>query len=197
MQIPAEYGDLASEKTRARKLAVCDASALPRMGVKGPQAAAWLAKQGVSVPEKIYGHSSLDGGEGLIIRTGTSEFFLEDSFTGTRVARLWESAANQPAVYRFFKQDAGFILSGELAFDVLAQTCSYDFKRPGHEFVYTRVAVVSVAVLRQDQNGVPTLRIWCDPSYGAYLFEQLLEITRDVGGDAVGLACYYDQLAQK
>jgi sarcosine oxidase subunit gamma len=157
-----------------------DVTSLPKMGVKGPGAAEWLAKQGLSVPAKIYGHATLSGSEGLIVRTGTSEFFLEDVAGGTRVARLWEAAANQPGVYRFFKQDAGFILSGEGVFDVLAQTCSYDFRHPHEDFVMTRVAVVSASILRQDIAGVPTFRLWCDPSFGEYLWEQLHEIAHDL-----------------
>jgi sarcosine oxidase subunit gamma len=159
-----------------------DVTALPKMGVKGPGAAEWLARQGVSVPAKVYAHGPLTASDGLIVRTGTSEFFLEDAPNGTRVASLWQAAANQPGAYRFFKQDAGFVLSGERSFEVLAQTCSYDFRRPDHDFVYTRVAVVSVAVLREDVDGVPTFRIWCDPSYGEYLAEQLHEIAHDLVG---------------
>jgi hypothetical protein len=29
-------------------------------------------------------------------------------------------------------------------------------------------------------------RFWLDPSYGSYLWETLLEIVRDQGGDAIG-----------
>jgi sarcosine oxidase subunit gamma len=33
--------------------------------------------------------------------------------------------------------------------------------------------------------GRPTLRIWCDGTYGHYLWETLLDIAGDLGGGAV------------
>ena len=42
-------------------------------------------------------------------------------------------------------------------------------------------------ILRKDLGEIPVFRVWCDGSYGAYLWEQLLDIARTTGGAAVGI----------
>ena len=55
----------------------------------------------------------------------------------------------------------------------------------------TRVAGVSCMVLPLQAKGAPAFRFWLDASYGSYLWEALLEIVRDQGGDAIGLDALY------
>ena len=39
---------------------------------------------------------------------------------------------------------------------------------------------------------VPAYRLWCEPSYGEYLFAALLEIVQELGGGPVGWECLED-----
>lgn len=191
--MPAVVGFAPAEQEaqRCKTLALCDVSALPRVQFKGPDSAAWLQRQGVSVPQTIYDVESLLGG-GVIVRTGSAEFFLEGTPGGDAVSRLTgDGVALGAGVYRFPRGDAAMLLSGENVFEVLLQTCGYNFKEPDAPFVMTRVAGVSCSIWRQDRDGVPLFHLWCDPSFGTYLWEQLLQITREAGGDAVGMACFF------
>jgi len=54
----------------------------------------------------------------------------------------------------------------------------------------TQVAGISATVIHQTFNGEPVYRIWCDGTYGAYLWGVLIEIATELGGGAVGLSRY-------
>jgi sarcosine oxidase subunit gamma len=196
MPAALHFDDSAHEAEQARALALCDVSVLPRIGIKGRGGEAWLVKHGISVPNKLYGHAFLPSGEGLILRTGTSELFIEDGIGGDVVSKLWaEPDSALPDVYRFHRQDAAMLLSGERAWEVLAETCGYNFREPDVDLVFTRVAGVSCCILRKDRDGMSLFRIWCDGSFGDYLWEQLHEITREHDGTAVGMLAHYPSLS--
>jgi sarcosine oxidase subunit gamma len=201
MPLVMSFDDPRAEAERARTLALCDLSALNRVGVKGEGARAWLRECGADVPVKIYEVRAL-APLGRIIRTGTTEFFIEDGPRSGWVARLGSDTPRPPAgVYRFVRQDASIGLVGESSFDVLAQTCGYNFREPEADFIYSRVAGVSCAILRDRETrpgaaaDAPLFRIWCDASYGAYLWETLLEIVKECDGDAVGSGWLFPELS--
>ena len=67
--VALHFGDPDAETTAARTLGLCDVSALPKLGVKGKKADAWLKERGVEVPADIYAVRSL-GVDGIIARIG-------------------------------------------------------------------------------------------------------------------------------
>jgi sarcosine oxidase subunit gamma len=196
MAVAANIGERARQARLLETLALCDVTALPRLGLKGPGAEALLQANGITPPPAIYDHRPLDG-DGLLIRLGAAEFFLEEGISGNVVGKLANiQAANiQGQAGRFChclsRQDAGMILAGPEAFEVLAQTCGYNFRSPECDVVASRVAGVSCLLYQEKREGRPLFRIWCDGSYGAYLWETLLGIVRELGGDCVGLACLF------
>ena len=172
-------------------LALTDCSCFARTGLKGVQAAAWLTRQGVSVPLQPNHWEPLPAG-GLIGRLATSEFFLEDAGTGTTAASVASAlGTGTQGVYPVLRQDAGIVLSGRGALDVFAQTCNVNFGAidPASKvLVMTSMVGVPVLVIQQRLNGTPLFRIWCDPTLGPYLWRTLLEIVEEAGGGAVGLS---------
>ena len=210
MPVPLTFGgrSVAQEQGLARTLALCDVSALQRLVIKGPGAASLLEGRAVApaLPSDLFHVVPLASG-GLIARTGRAEFFLEDApGDGGRqdvVAPLGDSllSSPQPGVYPVLRQDASFLLGGDLAPHVFLQTCGYDFRPPGlsprpspdpaQVVVMTRVAGVSSWVLRRTLNGNTVYQLWADGSYGPYLWETLLTIARELGGDAVGLSAFF------
>jgi sarcosine oxidase subunit gamma len=196
------------EQGLARTLALCDASALHRLAIKGPSAASFLEARAVAhaLPADLFHVLPLTS-SGLIARTGRAEFFLEDApGAGGRqdlVAPLTESlmSSSQPGVYPVLRQDASFLLSGDRAPALFGQTCGYDFRQIGLGsnpcadrtmlLVMTRVAGVSTWVLHRTLNGNTVYQLWADGTYGPYLWETLLKITRERFGDAVGLPVFF------
>ena len=187
MKVPLRFKDAASETQLKAALSLCDLSCLPKVSVKGPASLAWLAQAGILVPEIVYGRRSIEDG-GLAIRTDRHEVFLEDSPSSHKVSEFERQLSSHPVgVYRVRRQDASFQLTGVRSNAVVRETCGVDFGYPPDAVVMTRVAGVSCMVLPLQDQGTPAFRFWLDPSYGSYLWEALLEIVRDQGGDAIGL----------
>ena len=189
------FGDPEAEAAIAPVLALADRGALPRVGLKGPDAIEWARAQGIPVPDEIYGWTRAAGG-GLSVRVGSGELFLE----GPHAAAAEEGLAGAPsgtACWPVRREDAAFLLCGERALDVLAQACSYDFRGAAGTFVMTRVAMVSCSILVEgglaerclaegDAGGAPVYHLWTAASYGPYLWDELHAIVRDCGGGPVG-----------
>ena len=186
MRIPFGYAQDAGPSS----LALADCSCFARTGLKGPQAAAWLARQGVPVPAQPNHWEPLPAG-GLIGRLATSEFFIEDRADGDAAVRVAASLGHgAPGVYPVLRQDAALALAGRGALEALAQTCSVNFGAidpASRQLVLTSMAGVSVLVIPQQRNGSPLYRIWCDPTLGPYLWHTLLEIVAESSGGPVGL----------
>lgn len=186
MPVPLCLTDPAKESELAKTLALADASFLPRIVIKGPQAASFLQSQNIPIPESIFWVAALKNG-GLIARTGGSEFFLESGpvrFVG------WDSG-----IYPVLRQDASLIISGSRAGELFRHVSSYDFVTdPHHDLVFTPIAGVSCSVLRTELNGIPVFRLWTDGTYGLYIWHTLLEVATELGGGAIGTAVFYSSL---
>jgi len=175
---------------RSDKLGVCDLSGLPRVGVKGPGAAAWLAARGVPVPEQPNTWTLLEGG-GVVARLARTEFLVEDGFGGRIAARLApELKPGTTGVYPVPRQDCALALTGTVVNELLVQTCNVDFASQARDaciVTLTLMVGVSVTVLRQTFAGRDCWRLWCDGTSGPYLWETLTGIAAELGGGPVGL----------
>ncbi len=170
-------------------LGVCDLSFLPRLGVKGPGAAAWLAERGVPVPAGPNRWETLPQG-GLVARLARTEFLVEDGFAGGPVTELARQLQVGPGVYPVPRQDCALALTGEAVAELLVQTCNVDFaaQDPAARIVtLTSMVGVSVTALRHQAGGREAFRLWCDGTMGPYLWETLSGIARELGGGPVGL----------
>jgi sarcosine oxidase subunit gamma len=189
MTVPLCFTTPEDELTQLAELSLADLSALPRFGCKGRGAEGWMAARGLPVPSSIYGWERLEDG-GLLVRVDSREFMVENDLGGGCAETLIvELGSGADGVYPVQRQDAAFVLVGRRAGEVLAQTCSVNFAETGSDFLKARVALTSCSVKRDDLGGVPAYRLWCEPSYGEYLFAALLEITTELGGGPVGWEC--------
>jgi sarcosine oxidase subunit gamma len=163
-----------------------------RFGLKGPSAAQWLLANGLSVPAAP---NTWAGDEGLndtllVARLGSSEFFLEDREGGAALRNLDPGVAGSPAnypagVYPVLRQDAAFLLSGEGSLDVLAQVCNVNFGELAPEsnpVIMTLMVGVAVLVIPELISGAWQFKIWCDPTFGAYLAESVGTVVVESGG---------------
>ena len=187
MVVALDSGRPEAEAAGAKTLALCDVSAFPRVTIKGSGAEPWLREQGLSVPATVY--DVLHAGDGLIVRTGNAEFFIEGGVSGRIVLGL--AKVGNPEVVRVLRQDAAVVLAGARANEVMLETCGVDFAPHEHRMVYSRVAGVSCAILPDEISGIRVFRLWCDGSYGMYFWETMLEIVTDKGGVAAGLASLF------
>ena len=186
MRVVAAYG--ANDHAVAQLVGIGDASARRRTGFKGPAAAAWLQQQSVPIPAQPNQWTALPA-PGLVARLGRNEFLIEDGEGGANCAML-EGLPIPPRVYPVLRQDAELVLVGRRAGELLLQTCSIDFAaldastRP---VVLTTMVGVGVTVAVEAREAARRYRIWCDGTYGAYLWTTLVEVARDLGGGPIGL----------
>ena len=167
---------------------IADVSHLRRFGCKGPAAPTWLAQQGVPVPAQPNQWLPLPTG-GLVARLGQTEFLIEDDQSGTRVELLL-AAAVAPRVYPVPRHDAALLLTGSAVNELFLQTCSFDFGSlaPGAgDVVLTSMVGVGVTLLAVPSGADVSWRLWCDGTYGAYLWETLCAIAEELGGGPIGL----------
>lgn len=167
-----------------------------RFGLKGPRAAAWLEGHGIPVPAApntwvLQPVAGRDSGP-LVARLGTGEFFLEDG-PGAGFLRGIEPDphTHPPGVYPVVRRDAAFVLSGLRVHEALAQVCNVNFAdAPVHAraVFMTSMIGVSVLVVPGEEDGVRRYRIWCDPTFGAYLKESLEAVIIECGGNYRGVA---------
>jgi sarcosine oxidase subunit gamma len=196
MEVPLEFASHEIENKRRANLGVCDLSCFPRFGVKGRNVAQWLHEQKIDIPPEP--NSWMQLGDSLILRLGGSEFLIEDQLQGKLCAAL--ESATQPkayAVYKVQRHDAALLLSGSHVQELFTEICSIDLRDPAldaNRLVMTQMAGISVTVLKQKFNGEDVYRLWCDGTYGPYLWETLTEIAEEVGGGAVGLSCHYREM---
>jgi sarcosine oxidase subunit gamma len=200
----------ASDAADPDDLALCDIGGFDRLLLKGPGlylspptplpsgergAGGFLqrlADVGVTMPDRIFAASDLPA-QGVVIRTGASEIFLEDGPTGTQCASLAEALGyGGDGVYKAPAPTASLLLSGERATEVLLETCNIDFREPSGDVVMTRVAGVSCSILFRTLRGHPVFQLWFDGTYGNYLGNTLLDIVREHKGGAVGMSAYFE-----
>lgn len=187
-----EFASAEVEQARKKILGVTDVSCLSRYGVKGAQASQWLAERGITIPANPNSWAVSDQNT-LVMRLGGSEFLVEDQFDGTACAGLSAETTRVPNVYKVPRADAAFILSGSEVLNLFSELCSLDLREKSvsaDDVIMTQVAGISAIVLRQTLNGEQVYRVWCDGTYGPYMWEVMLEIAVELGGGAVGLACY-------
>jgi sarcosine oxidase subunit gamma len=70
---------------------------------------------------------------------------------------------------------------------VLAEVCSFDFAALSLEdrpVVMTSMIGVSVLIVPRDGAGGRRYRIWCDPSFGPYVWGTLRAVVAECGGTA-------------
>ena len=180
---------LSNDEATAAHLGIADLSFLTRFGVKGAGAANWLESQGIPVPDRPNTWCSLPE-SGIVARLGISEFLIEDSLHSSVAPRLIEACQQPPAqVYSVLRQDLAIALCGAAINELLLQTCSINFRSLSlaeHPVILTSMIGVSVTIVKSERSGQPFYRIWCDGTFGAYMWRTLLAISVELGGGAVG-----------
>lgn len=191
MRMAVAFADHGIEQARKQIAGVVDVSCLSRFGVKGPQAARWLAERGVPIPTSLNSWTLCDQGS-VVLRLGSSEFLLEDPLKATQCQTLTKQVSREAGVYLVPRADAAFALCGSEMLNVLSELCALDLQdaaMPAHTVIMTQIAGVSATLWRQKVNGEPVFRVLCDGTYGPDMWAILLEIATEFGGGAVGLAC--------
>ncbi|MBA3696222.1 MAG: sarcosine oxidase subunit gamma [Methylotenera sp.] len=191
MEIAVEFASNDIEQTRKKVLGITDVSCFERYGIKGPQASKWLADHELAIPSNPNSWA-LSNQKDLVLRLGSSEFLIEDQLDDVASKKLADITRVE-GLYPVVRADAAFILSGSEVLNLFSELCSLDLRDSSllaNDVVMTQVAGISAIVMRQNLNGEQVYRLWCDGTYGSYMWEMLLEVAVELGGGAVGLSSY-------
>ena len=192
MKVAVKFATSEAERAKRQVLGVTDVSCFRRFGVKGAGAADWLAAQGLKIPPDS--NTSGQDNHTLVLRLGSTEFLLEDQLAGDTCIKLdARCQGNMPGVYKVARADAAFIISGDKVVSMLAELCKLDLSAnvfTAQQVMMTQVADIAAIIAHQTINGGSVLRLWCDGTYGGYMWQVLLKLAAEHGGGAVGLATY-------
>ncbi len=169
------------------ELEIVDLSFIPRFGVKGELAEAWLATQSIAVPDFPNSWCFLSKG-GIIARLGTNEFLIEDRTIAPQLIKACKSPP--PKVYPVLRQDLAIALIGTKVNELLLQTCNFNFQSLSiteNPVILTSMAGVNVTVIPGVLQEQPFYRIWCDCTFGVYLWQTLNAIGSELGGGAIAV----------
>jgi sarcosine oxidase, subunit gamma len=164
-------------------LTITDTSNLARYGVKGAQAAAWLALHGVKIPEAP--NTWVLSGKTLVMRLGSTEFLLEDQTGGETCKKLLADTVRVSNVYKVPRADAAYLLAGSAVLNLLSELCALDLRENSlleNDVVMTQVAGISATILRQNVNNESGYKLWCDGTYATFMTHTLKEITVELEG---------------
>lgn len=169
-----------------------DLSPLHRWLLRGGEVSAWLSAHDIPIPEQFFRVQDT-ADDSFVVRTGFMEFFLHDGPGGSLQARLGDIPSNLVSGMRIFERDdLEIALGGTGAGRLISEFCALDLSNVERQFLLTRVAGVTAWVRVEGKGEQRCYRIGCDPSYGAYLFETLLEGVHECGGGLIGYADFYD-----
>ena len=184
MQSVAAFG---RERASALEVvAVGDLSHRRRAGIKGPGAAAALAGLGLATPAQP--NSWCRSEAALVARLGLTEYLIEDSAGGDTVDKVL-ALPDMDGVYPVPRFDAELVIAGPQAVDLFRQTCAVDvatLDAAGGALALTSMVGVGVTVAAVMTPAGVTFRVWCDGTYGGYLWETLSEVAEEMGGGPVG-----------
>jgi sarcosine oxidase subunit gamma len=187
MQVVRRFSNTDTE--RLRQCGIGDLSFRRRTGVKGPGARAWLQAQGVQTPELPNSWIGSAGGA-LVARLGLSEYLVETADEGSGLVAQLDGAAPTAGVYPTPRFDAALVLAGAQVQELLKQTCSFDvdsLDSNARPVVITSMVGVGVTLIAQDSAVGRHYRLWCDGTYGEYLWLTLVAVAESLGGGAVGI----------
>lgn len=189
MQVAMSFDTTEIEENRKQKLGVTDVSCRQRFGVKGPQASQWLASQKIKTPDSVNSWV-LDNGV-LVLRLGSSEFLVEQQVSGEVCKQLNQaSQVNTVGVYKVLRADAAFVISGDQILTMFSELCKLDLSAKAlepNQLIMTQIADISATIVPEVINDRLVIRLWCDGTYGAYMWRVLHQLAQELGGGAVGL----------
>ncbi len=170
-------------------VAIGDLSHCRRTGLKGPGAAAALAGLGLTTPDRP--NAWCRSGDSLVLRLGLTEYLVEDARGASAVERVSALPAASD-VYPVPRFDAALLVSGPQAIELFREICAIDIgalsAARGDLALTSMVGVgVTVAATPAGADADATVyRVWCDGTYGGYLWQTLCDVAADLGGGPVG-----------
>jgi sarcosine oxidase subunit gamma len=179
----------------ARKLAITDLSALPRLGFKGRETIPAMKARGLVLeaePNRAFRQP--DGGLCLVLAASEVILLAPLSGHGEKLQSLHDGwrLQDMERTYPMLRRDsqAWFAVTGAKAPEMFAKICGIDFRLDRFadlSIAQTSVAKISAIVTRADIGTTPAFHILADSASALYFFECLNDAAQEFGGE---IACW-------
>jgi len=163
-----------------------------RLGLKGPNAEAWLVAHGLAPAPSANTWQRANGA--LVGRLATSEFLVEamessaQAAVAAAAAELYATDRPQ-GVYPVVRHDLVLRLQGPKLNELLRQICGVNFQPLLTEartdqgpLLMTSMIGASVVVVPVQGTVAAELILWVDPSFAMYFWTTLLQVAAEIGG---------------
>ncbi len=189
-------GDAAAAAAFPDRPGLVDLSPLPRTGIKGPRALAWLQQRGWPVPACNNAAEQADDGT-LVCRLSDRELLILPAPSqatrdqGRCIADL-EAAVPGEGVWTVPRADshAWFALRGPDAAPCLQKLCGVDLREahfPAGSIAQTSVARLNAVVCRAPASQTTAFHILADSASALWFWDALLDAAEEFGGGPLGL----------
>ncbi len=192
-----DYGDADFEAAAVRSLALVDLTALPRCGFKNEGAPEWLARNGVSIPDRANRATRQERG-GLCLRLGGTDILViaspyGDDLGPNELRAKWTAEKVKPCGWNAYREEGfnWFTLVGEQAPEFWSRVCAVDMRPsafPDLEVAQTRAFHMGGVIVRADISGVLAYNLFFDIASSDFLIDVAQETLRELGGVMVGLS---------
>jgi sarcosine oxidase subunit gamma len=195
----AGFGETSESTSLAAGLKLVDLSVLPRWGLKGRGIAAWLTRQGMSMPiADNRAERQRDGS--LIARLSPAEVLILAPFVGqSAIAEPIGHIApeGQDACYPAPRRESHcwFVVIGSDAAKMFAKLCGVDLSPDRFaigQVAQTGVARLNTILIRQDLGGKLAFFVLADSASAEYLRDCLLDAMTEFRGAACGADAIVD-----
>jgi hypothetical protein len=180
MEVPRRLVGEEEERARLARVAIVDASAVPRTLVKGKGSADVLARSGWSVPATFFEPVLCDQWS-FVARTGTAEYWVEG---GRGLFAHREKTGGTVVLYP--RQEGSLLLRGPMVKSLLSEAASIPIDLSSATLHLTMLMRVSCALLPRPGLAEAAVQVWVDPTYALYLGEELESLAKELGGGMVG-----------
>lgn len=173
-------------------LGLADLSPLPRTGVKGSRALAWMKTQGWPVPEANNSAVATADGD-LVLRLGDRELLVLASPAGDGEAvRALETAIPGDGAWHVPRRDShcAFALQGEADVACLQKLCGVDLRParfPAGTVAQTSVARLNAVVCRAPDDRARTFHLLADSASALWLWDVLVDAMAELDGGPIGV----------
>lgn len=172
-------------------LGLADLSPVPRTGVKGPRALAWMGEQGWPVPAANNVTVASEGGA-MVARLADSEVVVLAPPRGDHgPTRSLDAAIPGGGAWSTPRRDSHcwFRLQGNAAIDCLQKLCGVDLRIkafPGGSIAQTSVARLNAIVIRDPAATIPVFHLLADSASAIWLWDTLLDAMAEFDGAPIG-----------
>ena len=187
--VPLSVTAQRSHKSRSDGLALCDLSAVSRVGFKSAAVDTWCeATCGIAAPSINQG-ALTDRGLLIVRLSGTEVLILGDRAANGEFELMLRSV---PAAYLLPRQDSHhcFFLLGQHCASLFSKLCAVDLRY--HKFqrlqvAQTVMARVGVIVIRCDIEQTPAFYVLTDSSSAEYLWDSMFDAMQEFEGEVIGI----------